>query len=441
MGNKLVKIMIILLIFIIIIAGIIISIIVLNKDENLFTQNSNIGDAGEVVNYKELKLHDVTEKIEYYTVKNCINSYIKALNKESGTYYIADQYDEKIQKEYIYNLFSDSYINNKKITKENVLNNVKLYDENLIFTPLKMKVLENENSNVYVAYGIVQNLQNKYIEDLYIIVSLDLKNKTYQIEPIDELYNSIEDIVIENNNVIIKNNGFNSYITQKISNEFLCSEYLTLYKNLSLSKPEVIYNLMSNEYRNKRFGSLENFKNYIEENRKEIEKIKLSQYAVTNYDNYTEYIAKDQYENLYIFKETEFMYFTISLDTYTLEQEKFNTEYSKATNNNKVKMNIDKLFQMINAKDYNAAYEMLDANFKNTNFKTVQSFEQYMKSKLYRYNDISFIKFSDEISGVYTYSIEITNREDEFSQKIKMNIVMQLLENTNYKYSFEIVNN
>ena len=42
------------------------------------------------------------------------------------------------------------------------------------------------------------------------------------------------------------------------------------------------------------------------------------------------------------------MKYTVALDTYILEQEKFNATYLKATNKEKVSMNISKFFDMIN---------------------------------------------------------------------------------------------
>ena len=77
-------------------------------------------------------------------------------------------------------------------------------------------------------------------------------------------YSNIHDIKLENTNISIESNGLNSYIDQKVNNNFVCEEYLKLYKNLALSNPKTIYDLMPNEYKNIRFGSLEEFEEYIE---------------------------------------------------------------------------------------------------------------------------------------------------------------------------------
>jgi nanoRNase/pAp phosphatase (c-di-AMP/oligoRNAs hydrolase) len=93
---------------------------------------------------------------------------------------------------------------------------------------------------------------------------------------------------------------------------------------------------------------------------------------------------------------------------------------------------------MINSKDYKTAYGLLAEGFKENKFKTEDAFKQYVKENLYSYNKVNLVKFSDEISGVYTYYIEVYNKEDEKAPKIKMNIIMQLLDGTKYKISFRV---
>jgi len=184
---------------------------------------------------------------------------------------------------------------------------------------------------------------------------------------------------------------------------------------------------------------LQEYKQYVSKNYNDLIKCNLNQYTIETNDNSKNYICKDQFNNYYIFKETNIGEYTLILDTYTLECEQFNEKYQKATNNEKVGMNITKFFQMINTKDYKSAYLLLSNSFKNNNFKTEADFEKYIKAKLYSYNDINLVSFSDEISGVYTYYIEVSNKENKEDKKIKMNIIMQLLEDTKYQLSFQII--
>ena len=94
---------------------------------------------------------------------------------------------------------------------------------------------------------------------------------------------------------------------------------------------------------------------------------------------------------------------------------------------------------MINSKDYKSAYKVLAQSFKNNYFRTQESFEKFMKETFYSYNKPVYMNFSSDISGIYTYHIEVLNKENTKDDTIKMNVIMQLLEGTNYQISFEII--
>ena len=139
MSGKLIKGLIIgIILVIIIVTTILISLI----KNNYANENSeyfiSAGDEGEVTNPN---LHFVTDKEKYYTVKNCINNYLDALNKENNIFYLGNGYDENAQKEYLYGILSQSYKNSKGITQQNILKNVKLQNEQLFFTPITIAPL------------------------------------------------------------------------------------------------------------------------------------------------------------------------------------------------------------------------------------------------------------------------------------------------------------
>ena len=113
--------------------------------------------------------------------------------------------------------------------------------------------------------------------------------------------------------------------------------------------------------------------------------------------------------------------------------------YINATNVEKVATNIDNFFQMMNSNDYKSAYSVLSDGFKDTYFKTQDSFESFMKQTLYTSSEVSYGSFSDQISGVFTQYVEIKNKDNKNDKKIRMNIIMQLQNETDYKISFEIL--
>ena len=99
-------------------------------------------------------------------------------------------------------------------------------------------------------------------------------------------------------------------------------------------------------------------------------------------------------------------------------------------------MNVATFFEMINTGDYKAAYSVLVDEFKNTNFPTLASFENYVKTNFFKYNNIVYGAYSDQISGIYTYEIQLQDQTKKDADAKNINIVMQLLENNEYKLSF-----
>ena len=209
-----------------------------------------------------------------------------------------------------------------------------------------------------------------------------------------------------------------------------------MYKRLALSVPELAYNYMDEEYRNKRFESIEGFKEYIENNRDNIEEISLKKYLAENNDNYTEYVGQDKYGNLYIFDEKGILDFTLKLDTYTIPTDKFKETYNTAEDYKKVQMNIDKFFQMINRQDYKTAYSCLAQNYKDNYFKTQEEFEKYVKNNFYTYNKVSYEKYEQKGNKLYIFSIKLEDITGENAEKKEIKIVMQLDDDLNFEMSF-----
>ena len=432
MEDKYIKRLIIIVsICIFVIGGALIFVLTKTQDPNGLL---NLGDEGEEISTNR---HKVTDSTMYYTVRNCINDYLSTLEKDNPSFYMGDEFDESLQKEYIYSLLNKNYINKNNITMDNVLNTIQLSKEKLVFIPIEMQVTEMEKSDQYIAFGHILDIYNNYYGSMYIIVNLDFNNKTFDIEPIETLYDSIDEIKSSAENNKIEKNYFNTFTVAFIDNESITNEYFLLYKMLSVSKPEEVFNMMSEEYRMKRFETLNNFKNYINDKKDEIETIKISQYLVNYYNKYTEYVAKDQFDNLYIFKVDNDNNFTITLDSYTILTEKYIEEYTESTNQKKVVANINRFFEMINARDYISAYSVLDSEFKNNYFRTVNDFENYIKQILYNYNDVEYTLYDDSISGIFKYKLKIKNKLDNKQQK-ELTVAMQLKEGTDFVMSFGV---
>lgn len=229
-----------------------------------------------------------------------------------------------------------------------------------------------------------------------------------------------------------KKYGCNEFSLINISTDDLLKMYFNKYKNSILENPEDAFNMLDKEYREKRFGNIEKFKEYITKNYNLIVGTELSSYIADNYDNYTQYVCKDNKGNYYIFRETAVMEYSMLLDTYTIDLPEFAQKYYSATQQQKVALNIEKFIQAINEENYYYAYNCLADSYKNNNFTTQEEFEIYAKEVFYG-SDIEYKVFNTE-GEVYTYSVVLTNRNTQ--EQTNKTFIMQLGERTEFVMSF-----
>lgn len=416
---------------ILIVIFIIILLVVLNN----LNSNENVeGDPGLVIDYDNVQIEDVTSNIEFYNVVSCVNRFINST-------YLTDEFKEdeemyEIFKQNIYEMLSEKYIQENNITVDNLQNNVEIVEENVLFVPLKMKVLEGSNVGKYLVYGFIEDMEYNYIKDIYLFVNLNNRTHYFSIEPINEKID-FETYQYQNENVEIEENESNVYTEVTVNYEYISREHINNYKRIVLAQPELFYNnYLGQEYREKRFGSLENFESYVQKNRQEIVGLTLSQYLVNNYENYVEYVCRDANRNLYIFRESNPMQYELSLDTYTIDSDNFIEEYNSSDERNKIMLNIDRWVQMINARDYRTSYNVLDKTFRENNFGTETDFENYMRQNFPSRYSVEYGEYTEQGQlGIQTiYLTDISNKNN----RIEKTIIMQLQEGTDFIMSFNV---
>ena len=448
--SKKVKNLIIILIILIIIVATILVILINRNDSEIAQVNEGIESTDENVSHKD-KLSKVEEKYEYFDVQTCVNNFIKTLkNLNSDIYkkYATNSQSEQEMKEYIssqeqvlYNQLGFEYINKFNITQENVSNIFSKYYKINLFNIKNIRGIDiNDDLAIYVVDGEIL-YSNNVTEEYEIIVKKYSKDLTFSIYPyeymkeVGGLENALENL---KQHKTVENKYDNSYVSKAYDNEYICNYYFNDFKNNIIINSKYIYNKLDEQYKQKRFNNIEIFKQYIIEKQIERENIVLREFLIEENNNNTiNYVCKDQYGNLYIFKQSVIGDYTLMLDTYTIEQTKFTTEYNKANNQKKVMMNIDKFFQMINSKDYTAAYNCLASEFKQKYFKTEESFKTYAKNNFYKYNNITYKTFNDKFSGVYGYELILIDKQDTSKSKL-FNVVMKLNDKTDFEMSFEI---
>lgn len=394
------------------------------------------------------ELNEVTEPTYYYTVYSCLENYIKSVTTkleefdaenyipggEMNYFEMLGIQTENEKNQYIYNLLDSNYIRENNITINNINQYVESNKLNINFNIEKMYEMLNERVYQYVVY-IRTNENSK----LCFLISLDTQNLTYMIRPVQYIeYDNLKKEDIYENIEEIKENENNVYDYTRISNEEMAKKYFYDFKYNIINNPNYIYNKLEKEYRDERFENLNKFYEYVEDDKENLSDISLNKYSVNVYDKYTEYVCKDQYDNIYIFKADAVMDYNIILDTYTIKSDKFKEEYEKSNAEKKVQMNIDKFIQMLNIHDYTTSYNCLSDSFKNNYFNSQEEFKKYIKNNLFAHNKLNFKGFEEKENNIYVTTIQLSDLTKESSENKEMTIIMQLKEDMNFVMSFSI---
>lgn len=428
------------IIVILIISILAVCILMLNaKGNNKSAQNNNLLNQDII----EEKVKEVTDNTKFFTVSDCISQYLNEINKNNTRYYGMNdngKYEKIVEEKYIqqniYNILSEEYIKGNNITVENVYDYVYDVTEQLTFIPIKMNQLILEDTQKYVTYGYIVNLNNLLIKDAYILVNLDINNKTFSVEPKNDRFTSLDEIEITKKNLVIEKRDNNTFKYVNPTPEYIAKKYFNTYKRLVLAKPEIAYDFLDEQYKINKFQNVENFKKYIEKNRTKILNSTISKYNITSDNGYKRYICIDQNENYYIFKETAIMKYSVILDTYTIDLPEYIEKYNKSSSNQKVALCINKFIKNINDENYTLAYSMLSQGFKNNYFKNQASFEAYVKQNLLGKDQITFEEIQNE-AEVYIYKVILTDSNNE-ANKVEKNFNVKLGAGTKFELSFNM---
>lgn len=408
---------------------------------------SGLGDGQiEEESYDEELNYDIDENKlhpdEYKVVRDCVRQYIDTINFNNSNYYTIDEnnnkkyvVDENEISKITYNLLSTDYINRNNINANNVFTKINKLNDLPMCTILSVKKeKKKETLDGYVAHIILQDIETySILGEQYIQVNVDSLNMTFSIEPLGENKDA-KDITFDK----IEENDDNGFVYSTLSNEDITREYINLYKRLALSNPEYFYNnFLDEEYKNAKFGSAQEFTSYVQDNKQKISTINLKKYQVDVYGNeYTRYVALDQNNHYYIIKENQTMDFKMQLDTYTIDVPEFIEKYNSASDDKKASMNISKIVDAINDKDYKYVYNKLNETYKNSNFADINKFKEFLNNKFY---DESVIKESTakKDGDVYICNLKISDKEGT-SKLVDVTILVRLSQGTNYEISFSM---
>lgn len=300
--------------------------------------------------------------------------------------------------------------------------------------------IESDVQSQWYIYGIMW--KNNYKEKHNVYITIDIQEEkslySYNLTATDiTLQQFLDNIQKIDKNKVSRNISFDenkkvNYLEYNTPAKI--ERYYNYYIDLVQYDSEEAYNLLDKEYREKRFGSLDNFKNYINENKDKISKIEAKKYARYYYDGYTQYVVIDNNEDYYIFNEISTMNYTILLDDYTIDQPEFIEKYESASDDKKAGYDINKFIKAINAQDYNYAYNCLAESFKQNKFPTLENFEEYVKNNFYEKNKIQYSSVKKE-GSYYIYTLNITDANNSTISTSK-EFIVNLKDNREFEMSF-----
>ena len=402
---------IIIAIMVVIILIIIITIVLLNLNNTLIEKEQKEADNPETVAF--IDIEELTNKNLFFQIQYNINEYYQ---------YLQEKNEEAI----------------KSISKENIvtLKNQNNYN----FKAMSMYVLDKiSNITVYVE-GVTLK---EGIEDIYyLIVNIDYSNNTFEIinSSKEEFENAKNSKILSKykQDIIITKNQYNRIQEINITDFEILQYYFEDYKYKALYKTQEAFEIIDNEYRQKKFGnSFETYKQYINDNINRLKDANIVKHGITRNGQYCTYIAYDNYNNYYKIIETDINKYTIILDNYTIETNEFLGEYNKLSAKEKVHTNIDKIIKLINEKNYTELYQSLNNNFKNTYFKTQVEFESYVKNKFFDNNLVGAIEIEEE-GEVYIVKVPYKESLSTAADVGKITINMKLGEGTKFEISFNM---
>ena len=471
--NKVKKIIIIFLIIMLILGVTILMMIIKNengKQEDNTINKSKLEEESDRIISEEGKIENVNSFKLFYNINNCANTYINNVKSNNN--------------EIIYKLLSSDYIAKYNLTKENVISNLSKIDKNEILYVKKMyqRALGDDTKQYIYIDGILRKTINGvlYERSIFLTVTINLDTQTFSITPNKENFpvelqnlenvnrsfkilnvqqeNKTEQNVVQtedadDTNIIERAGGkadgysdekwsdidnVNTYKEQDASDDYIARAYLTDYVMNLKYYGKNLYSELNEEYRNKRFGSVSKFEEYIGDISSYLNNISLKSYEVSYYDNYTEYTCIDLYGNYYIFDATSAMDYTIKLDYYTILSDKYKENYLKLSDQEKVAANAQRVIAMINSKDYTQIYNVLDDTFKQNNFGNVDTLKKYINQSMFN----SKISYSDsqveETGSYYVYTCTIKENNSNASISKTFTIIMKLKEGTDFVMSFNV---
>jgi len=420
----------------------------------VYMQKNNIVESDDFdITEEQVDLNYTIQPVEqtgdFYRVKQCVEIYASAINAistsdEVDAYgFVGSEEDRQYMAERLLNILGEEYKQEFSITTEKLLETYSDAQKDTKVTVINMYRIHNSADIVfYFAYGIVRDKKDSSVEPLSVMVGIDEKNKTFAIYPEEYMREhgfhnmQIGQTLTLPETETIENTGGNNSKYAYISLEEIIKNDFSMYKELILYNRETAYNMLDEEYKNKRFPTYTEFEQYVQKYSQRFAMLELSKYNIEQNGDKKQYICIDTKDNYYIFTEHGAMDFDVQLDVYTLDTPEFLTKYNAGNYQDRVVLNLNKVQEAVNQGDYRYMYNHLDETFKQNNFPTIDTFNAYMEANYFASNVFTFDSYQ-EAGDVASCTVKITNGDNTAESK-NQTFIMKLETGTDFVMSFQL---
>lgn len=357
--------------------------------ENNIIQNEVIGHASSLTVDESLKKE--TEKSILHSITNNINSYFNYIKAENNT-----------------------------AVSELGGNNTYKIDDDVKYVVKQVYSTENLQMIKYFTYGILTISNGDFTaedEEVYIEIIIDKDNNSYNIVNITKEQYQNRNELSQDEDIEILQGQYNKFEYIYLDSANMMQAYLDDFSFNILNDIEKTYNMLDEEYRNKRFGKIENFITYVQEKQNDFSSIKLIQYTTEEKGQELVYKGTDEKGNYFYIREKNYMEYIVILDSYTMQE-----DYSNEEDIEKIKKHTEKFILMINSADYNNAYKLLEPAFRSKYFPTEQEFISYVKTNWYERNIIASKEVKQDGICIVTIKETVTSTSNKMQKEFKVTL-------------------
>lgn len=437
--------------FVLIIGIIIIMLVLSNNKESDKNKNNTNGDSEQMTNTTN---NGNVEVPEYIEEEHLINKNVHKIYSDNE-YFTTEKN--------IKNLVLYSKVNNETAINS-LCNGARVFSETDAKEALKineMNAIDNESGSTYFVEAELGS--NTY----YISVTNDYINSTFQVTALSkDNYDSILKGEKDNNYtsyIEVSQNEYNALQFVNYTLLEIVQKYFESYIQNARYNPEEAYQTLDEEYRNTRFGSYANYRNYLTNSIKteqlialDLNSIKnanefatteeyseyilgLSHNGIKTYKMYSEddgtdyYVCSDGFNNYYVFRKINAMEYELILDTYTLELPIFIAEYDSTEDEGKTKLHVQRFFEALNNQDYSHIYSKMSDEIKE-DITSEAELKEYLTSKFFESNKIEFGTYdSDEDEGIYKISVTVSDMSGKSEKEVTFVMVIELGGDMDYR--------